>query len=162
MTIKQIIDLITTDGGSLIVIIIIMTSLIQISPIKLNPWTKLAEWIGSKINKSVLVKMDDMEKKIKEVDKNLADHIHESKQKELQDTRSDILSFGSSIISGTNYTREKFNFMISCCDRYETYCKETKISNGVADATIREIRRIYSLRLAENSFLQEGGDNHAK
>ena len=159
MTLKQIIELIAKDSGSWLVIIIILTSIIQISPIKLNPWTRLAEWIGKAINRPVLTKVDDVDKKIKEVEKKLDDHIKESEDRALQDSRSDILSFGSSIIAGKNYNKEKFDFMIVSCDRYEQYCRNRKIQNGVADATIKEIRRIYSMRLSEGSFLKEGGND---
>ena len=156
MSIQSIINLITKDGASWIVIIFIVTSLIQISPLKLNPWSKLFGWLDKVLNKTVIEEVKKVDKKVDAVDKKLHDHIVESENKSLQDTRSEILSFGSSIISGNNYTKEKFDFMISKCDHYEEYCHKNQVTNGVADATIREIRRVYSIRLAENSFLKEG------
>lgn len=156
MTIKQIIDLISADGPHWIILFIIVASIIQISPIKINPWTALVNWLGRSLNKQVIDKVEAVNKKIDDVDKKLDDHIVESKNQELQSTRSEILSFGSSIISGRNYNKEKFDFMISKCDKYEKYCRENNVANGVADATIKEIRRVYSLRLGEGSFLKEG------
>ena len=156
MTIKQIIELISKDGASWLILIMILASIIQISPIKLNPWTALANWLGRALNKTVINKVDEVNKKVEAVDKKLNDHIVESENQALQSTRSEILSFGSSIISGKNYNKEKFDFMISKCDKYEKYCKENNVANGVADATIKEIRRIYALRLADGGFLKEG------
>ena len=156
MTIKQIVDMISADGSKWLLIIFIVTSLVQISPLKLNPWTALANWLGKALNRPVLDKVDHVDKKIDAVDKKLNEHIIDSESQALQSTRSEILSFGSSIISGKNYNKEKFDFMISKCDKYEKYCKDNNVANGVADATIKEIRRIYSLRLADGSFLKEG------
>ncbi len=156
MKIQEIIALISNDGATWLVVIFIITSLIQISPLKLNPWTKLANWLGVSLNKPVMAKIEELSDTIEAVDKKLDTHIRESENKSLQDTRSEILSFGSSIISGNNYTKEKFDFMIAKCDQYEEYCKVNQVANGVADATIKEIRRVYSVRLSENSFLKEG------
>lgn len=156
MTIKQIIDLISADGSKWLLILFVVASIVQISPIKLNPWTALVNWLGKALNKPVIEKVEHVDKKIDEVDKKLNTHIAESENQILQTTRSEILSFGSSIISGKNYNKEKFDFMISKCDMYEKYCRENNVANGVADATIREIRRIYGLRLSDGSFLKEG------
>ncbi len=156
MKIQEIINLITRDGANWLVVIVIVTSLIQISPLKLDPWTKLANWLGNSLNKSVLGKVADVQKQVQAVDQKLNNHIAESESKSLQDTRSEILRFGSCIVSGNNYTKEEFDFMISKCDKYEEYCKTNKVANGVADATIKEIRRVYAIRLSENNFLKEG------
>lgn len=166
MKVSDIVNLIMTDGGSWLVVFLLITSLIQISPIKLNPWTALINWIGKNLNKSVLdevkavdKKVDEVEAQVKNVQSELNDHIKDSKNKDLAHTRSEILSFGSSLLAGRNYHKEQFDFMINRCDEYEQYCKENKVMNGVADATIKEIRRIYSVRLAENSFLKGEKDN---
>ena len=158
MSVKDLVTIIANDGRLWAVIIIILTSLIQISPLKFNPWSKVAEWLGRALNKSVIDKVEEIDKKIQEVDKKLADHITESENKALQDTRSEILSFGSAIVYGTNYTKEQFDFMIASCDRYEKHCRDNNIINGVADATIKEIRRVYSLRLSQDTFLKQGDD----
>ena len=49
MTIAQ---LLTSGGGALFILL----TLIQIAPIKVNPWTALARAIGRAINKDVLTK----------------------------------------------------------------------------------------------------------
>ena len=47
MTIAQ---LLTSGGG----VFLVLVTLIQIAPIKLNPWTAIARAIGRAINKDVL------------------------------------------------------------------------------------------------------------
>ena len=45
--------------------------------------------------------------------------------------------------------------MINECDQYEKYIDENKIKNGVAEASIAEIRRIYQEHLRNHDFLVE-------
>ena len=63
MTIAQ---LLTSGGG----VFLVLVTLIQIAPIKLNPWTAIARAIGRAINKDVLSKLD-------ETRKTLDEHIYE-------------------------------------------------------------------------------------
>lgn len=162
MSLKQIIDIVTNDPANWLIIVVILMSLIQVAPLKLNPWTAIFKWISGIINKPILAKIDELNKRIDEVnnkindiEKDLDDHIVASDRESLQRVRSSILSFGSSVISGRNYHKEQFDFIISECDKYERYCKEKEIVNGVADATIKEIRRVYSIRLSEDGFLKK-------
>ena len=57
MTIAQ---LLTSGGGALLILL----TLIQIAPIKINPWTALARAIGRAINKDVLTKLLPCEKRL--------------------------------------------------------------------------------------------------
>ncbi len=54
------------------------------------------------------------------------------------------------------HTKEQFDFVIKECDTYEKYIKKNEIKNGVIEAAINEIRRIYQKCIHENSFLKEG------
>lgn len=163
MSLKQILDIITKDSGSYIFIIIIVLSLIQISPLKIDPWSFIARNVGKIIHKPVLDKIDDIEDKIdnietkvNSVEKDLSLHVEESNMQNLQTIRAGILSFGSYIMHGENFHKERFDFMIRECDDYEKYCEENNVKDGVAEATISEIKRVYQIRLKENSFLKEG------
>lgn len=150
MTLQQLINSIFEQRGPIALTIVAMMTLIQISPIKVNPWSYLFKWLGRQINSEVM-------KKINEVEKRLDEHIKNSLDAELKARRAAILDFSSSVIRGTNYHREKFAFMIRECDAYETYCRENNIVNGVANASIAEIRRIYQEHLRNQDFLMESG-----
>lgn len=141
---------IVADRGPILLIFFIATSLVQISPININPWSAILKWLGRQMNHDVIEKVDNIEAR-------LDAHIKDYAETTLKARRSSILDFGSSVIRGTNHQREKFDFMISECDSYQEYCKENKIKNGVADASIAEIRRIYQLHLRNNDFLVENG-----
>ena len=73
--------------------------------IKWNPWTSLFKWIGSRFNKQIDNKLEEVRGEIKALDTkveslqtevgkvqgDLTDHIKESEIKSLQDSRRDIL-----------------------------------------------------------------------
>ena len=80
--------------------------------------------------------------------------------KSLQDTRRDILEFANSCMNGRKHTMEQFDFVIKQCDEYEMYIKKTDTKNGVIEAAIKEIRRLYEKCRHENSFLKEGEESH--
>lgn len=160
MTLKQILEMLVGDGGPIVLTIGLVMTFVQIVPVKINPWDAIFAWIGRQLNKEVLDKIEVVENRLNE-------HIKDSEEQELKARRTSILDFSSSIMRGANYHREKFEFMMAECDSYEKYCQDNNIKNGVADASMSEIRRIYHEKLIRNDFLFEeassGGDeNEAK
>ena len=148
MTLKEILETLVEDRGPIVLCIVIVMSLVQVSPLKLDPWDALFAWIGRHLNKEVI-------EKIQSVETRLDTHITEYQEIQLKNRRTNILDFSSSVIRGVNYHKEKFDFMIAECDSYEKYCKDNDIQNGVADASMAEIRRIYQERLRKGDFLSE-------
>jgi chromosome segregation ATPase len=145
----------------------------------IKPWSLLIEWLGSKFNKKIndqiatqinglkddmtekdnklSSKVDELNAKVEEVHTSLQDHIKESEQKNLQDTRRDIQNFSNSCSNHVQHTKEEYDFYIHKCDEYETYIAVNKIKNGVIESAIRNIRHHYDKCIAENSFLVEQG-----
>ena len=155
MTIQQLMENLVEDRGPILLIFFIVMTFIQITPIKINPWTAIFKWFGKQLNTDVLEEMKTVKKQIGTMEKRLDEHISDSKEDELKMRRNTILDFSSSILRGVNYHREKFEFMINECDSYEKYCKDNDIKNGVAEASIVEIRRIYQEHLRNADFLVE-------
>ena len=133
-------------------ILVILMTLIQIAPIKLNPWDKILTWIGNHMNADIVKRVDVIEAKLDE-------HIKESSDERIRKVRADILSFGNSCMNGRKHTKEEFEFVISECDQYEKYIEKTKSKNGVATTAISEIRRLYKKGIHDNSFLKEGDED---
>lgn len=151
MSVQEILEKIVSDREPILLTILIVGTLVQIAPIKLNPWGAIFKWLGRQLNREVMEKIDTLETQ-------LDDHIKESAEAELRARRVSILDFSSSVIQGVNYHKEKFDFMIAECDSYEKYCQDNNVKNGVAEASIAEIRRVYKERLHSNSFLREKGE----
>ena len=131
--------------------------------IKWSPWSAFFKWVGSKFNNKIDEKIDTVRGEIKALDTKidyvegqLSKHINESEMKSLQDTRRDILEFANACMNGRKHTKEQFDFVIKQCDEYEKYIKKNEITNGVIEAAIREIRRLYDKCIQEHAFLKEG------
>lgn len=164
MTLKQIIEALFQDGGPIILLFVIATTLVQVAPIKINPWSAIVRWVGDRLNTSVVEKIDNLdskvdklEDKVEKIEDRLDKHIEDSAKAEIRARRQAILDFASSLIRGDNYTREKFEFMVGECDSYKKYCADNEIINGVADASMREIKRVYEERYRTGSFLPDQG-----
>jgi len=144
---------------------------IEIFPkIKWNPWSSLIKWIGSKFNDKIDAKLDQlnlsMDEKIQAVDQkvdklqsDLSAHVIEAENKNLQDIRRDILDFCNACMNGRKHTKEQFDFVIHQCDYYEKYIHDHDIKNGVIEAAIKEIRRLYEKCIQEHRFLKEGEED---
>ena len=146
-------------------IVVFLTSIgIEIIPkIKWNPWSTLIRWIGSRFNAKIDSKVDKVrgeirviETKVDYLQSELSKHVSESEIKSLQDTRRDILDFCNACMNNRKHTKEQFDFMIRECDEYEKYIEKNDIKNGVVEAAIKEIRRLYEKCIHEHSFLKEG------
>lgn len=148
MSIIEILDIKTGVSVGVFVLAALMT-LIQIAPIKINPWDKILTWLGNHMNADIVKRVDVIEGKLDE-------HIRDSSEERVRKVRADILDFGNACMNGRKHTKEEFEFVISECDAYEKHIEKMQIKNGVATATIKEIRRLYEKGISENTFLREG------
>ena len=162
MTVASMLSLPQIKNGISIggIVLIVVLSLLQVSKININPWDKIFGWIGDRLNSNLRGELNKVDKKVDTIGTKLDGHIRESSEKDLQDTRRDILDFCNSCMNGRLHTREEFDFVISKCDTYERYISEKKVKNGVIDAAIKEIKRLYDKCIQEHSFLVEGEDRH--
>ena len=150
MSVIQLLDLKTGVSFGVFLFILLLT-VIQVTPIKLNPWDKILTWLGNHMNADIVKRVDVIEGKLDE-------HIRDSANERIRKTRADILVFGNECMRGTPHTKEQFDFVLSECDQYEEHMESTNTPNGVAKATIKEIRRLYAKNLRDNTFLKEGAD----
>lgn len=137
-------------GGT--ALFLIMT-LVQISPIKINPWSWLAKLFGRALNAEVLANLETIENKQKETEKKLDRHIRVDDDREATRAREAILRFNVEIIRDIKHTREDFIEILSKIDDYEAYCHEHEdYPNNRCDSAIRNIRRVYDERLIKHDF----------
>lgn len=141
MTIQQ---LTSTLGIGLIAIL----SLVQITPIKINPWTSIIKCIGKMLNADMMEQISSLEKKL---DK----HIDSDDKRYAKMCRIRILQFDEEIRLGKNHTEEHFIQIMDDIDWYENYCKESKdcFKNSVANFAIQNIQRVFTEARNDNSFL---------
>lgn len=122
-------------------------TLLQIAPIKINPWNWLARKIGRAINGEVLDKVDQLEKRID----GLKDDMDKRAAK---DARTRILRFGDECLHGNLHSKEHYDQILRDITEYETYCDEhPNFANNMAVLTIGSIKSNYQRRLSDHDFL---------
>ena len=122
-------------------------SLIQIAPIKINPWSAIGRLIGKAINGEVLEKVDKLSN---DIETNKAD----SDEQWASLRRSNILKFGDEILHGIKHSKEHFDQILRDITDYETYCRNhPNYMNDRAHTTIKLIEDTYKNCLKNNSFL---------
>lgn len=122
-------------------------TLIQIAPIKINPWTWVAKAIGRAINAEVIDKVGKMEKDIQNLKQSTEEH-------EAKSARVRILRFGDEILHDVKHSQEHFNQVLLDITEYEEYCeKHPDFRNNVTCITTKRIKETYEKCLMDNSFL---------
>lgn len=143
MTLGDIKEIGLYGGG----ILLLLMTIIQISPIKLDPWSWMGRCIGRAINGEVLEKVDALAEDVK---KNKADD--DDKWASL--SRSHILTFGDEIRLGIDHSKERFDQILIDISEYEQYCGDhPNYHNDKAPVTIDLIKKTYQKCLEENKFL---------
>lgn len=134
-------------AGSIALLAAALSTVIEISPIKLNPWSWLARKIGKAINGEVLDKVDQLEKRVD----SLRDTVEE---RSAVDARTRILRFGDECLHGDRHSKEHFDQILRDITAYELYCNDhPNFKNNTAVLTIGSIKAIYKQRLRDHDFL---------
>lgn len=106
------------SGGGLLLLL----TIIQISPIKFNPWSWLAKHLGALINAEVLQELAEMRSELIKTKTALDNHIEEDDKGAADGHRQRILSVNIELMRGLNYTHEFFTDVLQDIDDYERYC----------------------------------------
>ena len=85
---------ILTGGGG---VLLILLTLVQISPIKLNPWSALAKTVGRAINA-------DVAKELSEIKEKLDGHVTMDDRRNADGHRTRILHFNNELLRGIEHT----------------------------------------------------------
>ena len=130
-------ELLAGGGGLLLVLM----TLVQIAPVKINPWSWLARAIGRAVNAEVIKKLDD--------------HITMDDRRTADGHRARILHFNNDLLRDIGHTQEEFFEVLAEIDAYEDYCREhPEYPNNRAVLAIENIREVYKDRLKKHDFLQ--------
>ena len=126
MSMKEFVE----TGGSVLLIVL---TLVQVAPNRINPWSTIARTIGKALNADLNEKMDANEAKT---------------------ARYRILRFDDEIRHKIRHSKEHFDQIIEDVDTYERYCQDhPRFPNGKAVSATDNVKRTYEKCKAENSFL---------
>lgn len=122
-------------------------TLVQIAPIKLNPWTWIAKAVGRAINAEVIDRVGKLENDVQTIKKNTEEH-------EAKSARVRILRFGDEILHNVKHSQEHYNQVLLDITEYEEYCRQhPEFRNNVTGITTKRIMATYEKCLKDNSFL---------
>lgn len=131
-------------GGGLLAALL---TLVQIAPVKINPWSAIAKAVGRAVNADVLREIDD-------VKTGLRNHIRTDDERNADEHRARILRFNNELLRDIPHTREEFIEVLNDIDHYERYCKaHPDYENNRAVHAIANIGRVYDERLQKHDFL---------
>ena len=135
-------------GGGLLCLLF---GLVEIAPVKLNPWSALAKALGRAVNADLLRELSATKAALEE-------HIRLDDERNADGHRAKILAFNTELLRGIDHTREDFIEVLAEIDQYESYCRtHPEYKNNRARHAVANIGRVYDDRLKKHDFLGEIG-----
>lgn len=138
------------------VIVIVLTgmTLIQIAPIKIDPWTALARAIGRALNHDISVSVDKVNSKVDSLSVSVSSLKSEMQEKAAIDARARILVFGDECRRGVRHSKDCFDSIFADITTYEQFCTEhPNFKNNMTVVTVQYINKIFQHCLETNDFL---------
>ena len=151
------IEFIQTYWRQGLIYLILGSGIIQIAPIKINPFTWLAKKIGNALTADLKsdLKADftELNDKVNNIETKLETHINENKKERVADYRARIIRFNDEIMEGKTHTKEYYNNILEDIDKYEAYCNShPDYPNNKAVMAIHNIKAKYEEHMENNSF----------
>lgn len=115
--------------GWAVTVLILFLSLIQISPIKLNPWDAILRWIGTRLTGGIQAELKELKKEVKQLWVN--------------SHRQSILTFARECRAGMDHSSEEWTYILNLCGEYEEFCQKNEVVNGVIRENMKYIRDLF-------------------
>lgn len=133
-------------SSNLWTLVILISGIIQIAPIKINPWSALFKWIGKVATGDIYGKIDGLIAKMNKIEQDVMTN-------EKDRIRWEILDFANSCRNGRRHTKDEFEHIITLNKKYKQLLKATNDENGVFELEYEYIQELYTERLKKNDFL---------
>lgn len=143
---EQLLQLIPPHAGLLTFALFVFSIFIEITPLKINPLSRLIKWMGHCLNKDTGNQLAAISLQLEELSRRI-DKI------EIHEMRSTILDFANSCIHKRKHTQEEFEHIIDLYTSYEKIIEERGMKNGRIELAYRYISDLYTACLKNNNFL---------
>ena len=148
---------ILNGGGALVILL----TLVQVSPIKINPWSAVfgffkwaAKGFGRAVNADLLKELEEVKTCQQKTANRLDEYIRMDDERNADMHRARILQFNNELLRDILHTREDFIEILAEIDFYERYCEtHSEYQNNRAVCAIGNIKRVYNDRLQLHDFL---------
>lgn len=145
-------EAILTSGG----VLVILLTLIQITPLKINPWSAIGRGIGRALNGDVLKELEEVKAQQRRTQEDLEKHVRVDDERNADLHRARILQFNRELLreSEPTHTEEDFNEILYNISCYEHYCEtHPDYQNNRAVHAIKNIERVYDQLMENHGFL---------
>ena len=132
-----------SPGAGMFIVLAVFLSLVQIAPIKINPWDTILGWLGTKINAGVKKQLDAVSQQ---------SNVQKEEFREfwIDYQREAILRFSRECSQDMSHSREEWNHILDIIKRYETFCRKHEIANGVIEENSSYLRDLHKQLLQEH------------
>ena len=116
-------------AGWAVTLLIILLSLVQFAPVKLNPWDNIFGWLGGKLNGKAEKRLEKVEKQVRDM--------------WINNHRQTILTFARECREEINHSPDEWTNVLNVAEEYEKYVAENKVTNGIITQDTEYIRNLY-------------------
>lgn len=132
---------------TLIGAVAVLATVVQVSPIKIDPWTWLFRALGRALN-------HDTNEKVDKLSKDVSSLRAEMLERDAVNARVRILRFGDECRLGVDHSKDYFDQIEMDITAYENYCKEhPEFRNNMTSLTIEHINSVLKRCLEKNNLL---------
>lgn len=135
-------------------IIIILSTIIEITPIKINPISWFLGWVGKRTNGELSKQVKELDTKVASLESEVQDMKCDNAERDAVACRIRILRFGDEIRRGMKHSQDSFDQVLADMDNYDKYCNDhPAFKNNKTIVTQKRIREEYANCLEQNDFL---------
>ena len=150
----QILLAIKDYASDILAVLAMFSIVIEVAPIKINPWSFLANKLGKAFNKEVLNEISTLKSRVDTLDERVQQSEALQSERDAKTARTNILRFGDEIRIGTRHSKESFDEILSDITEYESYCSTHQdFKNNRTKSTEKIIIEVYEHCLRTDSFL---------
>ena len=150
----QILLAIKDYASDILAVLAMFSIVIEVAPIKINPWSFIANKLGRAFNTEVLNEISTLKSRVNTLDERVQQSEAIQKERDAKTARTNILRFGDEIRIGTRHSKESFDEILSDITEYESYCSTHQdFKNNRTKSTEKIIIEVYEHCLRTDSFL---------
>ena len=169
MSVSNFLSQIGVDVGELLgkcgLWLFVLSIVLQIAPIKINPWSWLGKligrffgWLGKRVGKAingdVITELEEIKDRLTVLEKHDEQQDATRARDKALDARRRILRFADECRRKDKHSEEHFNNVFEDIKYYTSYCRDHEdFANDKARLSIKRIEEVYEECGRENSFL---------
>lgn len=147
MTLMQIYDAAKGHNTLIAIAVVLFLSCVEVSKIKLNPWSWFFGKIGALCNKEILDRLGKLEDRVEKIDSTMS-------ETNAIDARARILNFGDELRRNIPHSYENYRSIFEDIKAYNSYCGAHEgFKNQMTIAAAELISATYNRCYQNNSFL---------